>query len=583
MFDARVKEGRVLQHEDPRPLQHGYAPGFRAHFTWASAALLSLLISGCRGEEPQVGSQTNWLLDCDSADDCGGLECICGTCTRSCSGSASCESLEGGSCIAADSQGAVALCDGKVAATDLCVIACENGTCPSGSACIAGVCSPDSAPTASVTIDPERRFQSLIGFGAGLASGEATLLAHPERSALLDAMFEDSGFEMIRLKNRFEQNNTSDTSALETTEQIIAEATTRLGRSPTIFLYSDTPPAILKANGTRECTNYDVTCTLGRNAGGGFDYAAFADYWLNSLTAYFEAGITPDYVSIQSNTDWLPGADTAETCRLLPQQGLDTVVLGSGETVEAEFAGYREALAAVKATVDSSMSITFAAPEVGSSPMVDVYANALDPAEYGALTFHLYGEDALNGTRQYLERIGQISEERGLPVIQSEMEESGLNTAVLVHHTLVTAGGGAYLQRNFVDEDMTQESPALIGTEGDSFSLLPPYHALTHFSRNTRRGWVRVDAQYDVGDLLASAWVAPDDSALTIVLINPTTSPATVAVRAPEEWESAFSDASITRTVFDGAERSTELGSLAAAHGVEMPGNSILTIALEAP
>lgn len=584
MFDARVKEDRLVPHGTAPSPQQGSAPLFQANSKWMFGALLAVLVSGCRGEEPQLGSQTNWLLYCETAADCGGLACICGTCTLDCSGSASCGSLKDGSCVSSDSAGAVALCGGQAAATDFCAVKCEDGLCPSGSSCVAGVCSPDTSPTASVTINPENRFQPLIGFGAGLASTEEALLSHPEMGALLDAMFENSGLEIVRFKNRFEGDNHSD---LESAEEIISQATMRLGKAPTVFLYSDSPPASLKANGSRTCTNFDVGCTLARNAEGGFDYVGFADYWRASLAAYAEAGVSPHYVSIQSNTDWLPGSADAETCRLLPREGLSMVVLGSGETVEAEFAGYMEAFAAVRAAVESSSLVTFAAPEVGSSPMVDSYASELEPAEYGALTFHLYGEDALEGNRVHLERIGEIATEVGLPVIQSEMAETGLNTAVLMHHTLVTAGGGAYLQRDFIvesaEEALDNESHSLIATDGDSFRLLPPYHALTHFARYTAQGWVRVDAQFEGGELLASAWLAPDDSALTIVLINPTTSAATVAVHAPENWESAFSDASVTRTVFDGVERSIELGSFSSSHGVEMPGNSILTISAKAP
>lgn len=575
MFDARVKEGPTVPHVSAHAL--------RPTSKWAVAAFVAFFFSGCRGEEPQLGSQTNWLLDCETSADCGGLECICGTCTLNCSGGRSCASLESASCIAPDSPGAVALCGGQTATSSLCAVTCEDGVCPLGSSCLAGVCSPDAALTASLTIDPGLRFQALVGFGAGLAVGEEAILSHPQKSALLDALFVESGLDIIRLENRYQNETAND---LTPTQEIIAEAATRLGKRPTVFLYSDTPPANLKANGSRECTNFDLACTLGRNADGGFDYAGFASYWSSTLTTYSEAGITPDYVSIQSNTDWLPGSAEAEACRLLPQEGIGTVRVASGEFVEAEFAGYLEALAAVKAALDPSISVTFAAPEVGSSPMVAGYTDVLDPAEYGALAFHLYGEIPIGGSLQHMERIGEIAAEVGLPAIQSEMDETGLNTAVLVHHTLVTAGGGAYLQRNFIvdlaADGLEEEARALIGIQGDSFRLLPPYHALAHFAQSTDEGWLRVSATFDSGELLASAWVAPDDSALTIVLINPTTTPARVELRAPLGWEDAFSDASVTRTVFDGVERSAPLGTLDLPHGVEVPGHSTLTIAAEA-
>src|SRR5690606_16330315 len=97
-------------------------------------------------------------------------------------------------------------------------------------------------------------------------------------------------------------------------------------------------------------------------------------------------------------------------------------------------------------------------------------------SDYGALAFHLYGEIPIDGDRQFLEYIAQIAQEHGNPAIQSEMAESGLNTAALAHHSLVTASASAYLQRNFITTDLGEDSTGLIGTVRDTFTLLPAYH-----------------------------------------------------------------------------------------------------------
>lgn len=583
MVDANLKDERVKARAHARA--RGNATRSCARGIGVALVPFGLAIFGCQGEGPQTGSQTNWLLDCKTSEECDGLECICGTCSVDCSAGASCGSLAEGSCIAADSAGAVALCDGQAATSDFCAVTCDDGSCPSGTSCVAGVCSPDVSPNARLAIDPEIRFQTLIGFGAGLGSKEELLLSHPASEALFDALFEESGFEMIRFKNRFEE---SESASLTAVQEIISQASTRLGKEPTLFLYSDTPPERLKANGSRECVNSDATCTLSRNEEGGFDYAGFAEYWNASLAAYRDVGISPDYVSIQSNADWLPGSSEAEACRLLPREGTGTVTSQTSETVEAEFGGYVEALRAVRAAVGATFTGTFAAPEVGSSPMVSPYAGVLDNAEYGALAFHLYGEVAIDGSREHLQRIGEITAESGLPAIQSEMDETGLHTAVLVYHTLVTAGGSAYLQRNFLSEvDDANPEPldarALVGTTSDSFSLLPSYHALAHFARNIDPGWRRVDAQIDHDELLATAWVSPDETALAIVIINPTMTSTLVEIPAPSGFGETLESATVTRTVFDGVERSRALGTYSAAHGVALPAHSIVTITAERP
>jgi len=67
---------------------------------WAVLWLfVSLWIGACNGfgpstsEDEDLGSNTNWLLRCDTDAECGGeLSCICGACSRYCSGPEDCES-----------------------------------------------------------------------------------------------------------------------------------------------------------------------------------------------------------------------------------------------------------------------------------------------------------------------------------------------------------------------------------------------------------------------------------------------------------------------------------------------------------
>ncbi len=554
-------------------------PSGRFHAAQAmSLALLAVssLTVGCKSEgPPSTSSQTNWLVSCQSSSECGDLECVCGTCTLDCSTMRSCAELEGATCVAANSPGAVALCGGVSSPADVCAIPCDSGSCPQGTSCVAGICSPDVTPSTFVTIDTSTKHQTLIGFGASLDEDEETIGSHPERDALLDALFQQSGFRMVRVKNRF------DTGAedLQPTMTLLSEAATRLGKSPTVFLYSTTPPARLKANGSRTCTGVDVGCTLARTPDGGFDYAGFGEYWRASLQAYQDAGLTPSFVSIQSDADWLPNEYEAEACRLWATEGPLDTTLPSGEVVQAEFAGYLEALSAVKDALAGMPTPTFAAPEAGSPVMVSGYMDALSSSDYGALAFHLYLEQPIGGDYQFLDAVGGIVDEDGHPAIQSEMAESGLNTAALVHHTLVRAQASAYLQRNFVSTDLSEESHGLVGLAGDTFTLLPAYHALTHYARYTDEGWRRVDVDHDDVAVLASAWISPDEDQLTVVLVNPYDMPAAVEIRVGAEFGSGLEDAIVTRTAFAGAERSAVLGQLPSTGVVQVPSRSVVTVA----
>ena len=84
-------------------------------------ATLSLFF-GCQGQQPQVGSQTNWLRACDSTSECGELTCVCGTCTLACDSTDDCGDLDAGdahSLFSVDYLDAIARVVPKDVAVDL--------------------------------------------------------------------------------------------------------------------------------------------------------------------------------------------------------------------------------------------------------------------------------------------------------------------------------------------------------------------------------------------------------------------------------------------------------------------------------
>jgi O-glycosyl hydrolase len=563
---------------------------------WGAVGLIA--VAACRAEEPELaaqtrGSQTNWLTACSSDDDCDGLSCLCGVCTLSCVEDDACAPLGSGSCVrvrsggSADS-GAIATCDGQAPDQGLCLPDCDGAPCAADPApdqveassdpCSLDGCGESDDASAHVTIDPSLRYQALIGFGASLNYDEETIVQHPAKAALYDAMFLQSGFDLIRLRNRFEADNSDD---LLPASEIVTEATARLGRRPGLLMTSGSPPAALKANTDRYCSQSDAQCTLARGPSGSFDYAAFAEYWRVSLEAYEALGIHPDYVSIQNNADWIPPGTTAvEACRFLPVEGTTSVTTPEGESVVAEFPGYAEALAAVRSAVSAlAGDYDFCAPEVGSVVMVSPYSSSLAPAAFDAFAFHLYGTDPRAIDTAQLERLRDLGDAIGKPSIQSEMQANGLDTAILVHHALTSAGSAAYLQQQFVSPSIDPASSALIGVDSETFQTLPAYHALSHFARATDPGWRRIEATSDSTELLASAWLSPDERSLTLVLINPGDSATDAEVLVPEAVAPLLGAATVTRTIFDGTERSAALGALPGDHVVQLPARSIVTVA----
>lgn len=533
-------------------------------------------VVGCMpNDEPQTGSQTNWLRACATDADCGSNSCQCGVCTHPCSTDDSCSDLPGASCVAPGDPAAVAVCNGSAPAVgSLCLARCgSSNDCSGRQACVAGVCSVSMTANAHVSIDLQSRFQVLSGLGATLAYAEPAVTQYADANQLYSAMFADLGLDTLRLRNRFGYTGDDNLASAAT---IIDAASRSLGRRPTVVLASWSPPAVLKANGSTTCNGEQDSCTMARLPTGGFDYGAYADYWRDSLDAYAAVGVNPDFVAIQNNPDFVPmGILPGEGCRFLPVQQTLSVSVG-GQLRALEFPGYDQAIQAVLTRLRGLTSPPkIIAPETSEPNLVGEYVQHLEPSSFDAIGHHLYGSIPSSPDLTQFRRLNEIGQSTGRPVFQTEMNADGLGTAVLLHHTLATEGASAYLQNALVGP--TVESGALIVVEGSTLSLEPAYHALRQFARFTDPGWVRAGAESDQPDLLASTWVSPT-GAVTIVVVNQGTKGFDIELGLASI---ASSRSQVIRTVFDGVERSSNLGELPVDHVVRLPEHSIVTIAID--
>jgi O-glycosyl hydrolase len=467
-----------------------------------------------------------------------------------CSATEECTALAGGTCVDVEDPSVAASC-GEIPATT-------------------GLCLPAPQPV-TVSIDPTVEYQSLIGFGASLSHDDDFIVGYAEKEQLYDVMFADSGFEVVRLRNRYELGNEP---ALAAAREVIGAAEARLGRTPAVFLSSGSPPAYLKANGTRACSALDVGCTLSRTPDGAFDYEGFAQHWRTSIDAYAQVGIRPDFLSIQSNVDLVPPEGAVEACLFLPREGTRLVTTADGQSLEGEFAGYSEAMEAVAAALSASAPPAFAGPEVSDLSVLDDYSQALSNVD--SVAYHLYGTDPAAVARGDGEVPLTLRDAGTRPSIQSAMQATGLATAILTHHALVAQNSAGYLQQQFVAPAVEEASTALIGADAQGIEPLPAYFALWHFARFTDPGWVRVEAAADSRDILVSAWASPEGDALTVVLINPGIE--AVDVEISPIGGSGNQVTFVYQTAFDGDERASELGLLPEDDRLRIPGHAIVTV-----
>jgi hypothetical protein len=426
------------------------------------------------------------------------------------------------------------------------------------------------------------RFQTLTGFGATLAYAETEVVNHPKRADLYDAMFGALGLDVLRLRNHYGYPGEDDLTA---PSAIVAAAEARLGRKPTVFLASWSPPPALKASGTTTCSGNTDTCTLGRNGTGNFDYAGYAAYWRSSLEAYANVGLLADYIAIQNNPDFVPTAVApGEGCRLLPTEGSTTVMLDGSEST-IQLPGFVEAQNAVFAQLAGlSPAPRFIAPDVADYGNVARYLRYLDASKVDAIGHHLYGADPAAIDVSALSQLEQLGRTFGRPLFQTEMPSEGIATAVLVHHAVTVENASAYLHSALVGPppDSSVPSTALIRIGSNDITLTTGYQALRHFARFTDPGWTRVATELSEvkpSGLLTSAWLSPEGTALTVVLVNPGTSAVDLQL---ELGLPQIQASSVFRTAFDGQERFANLGALSTEGDLRLPGHSVVTVAVRA-
>jgi glucuronoarabinoxylan endo-1,4-beta-xylanase len=550
-------------------------------FVFLGCAFGCMLGSCARDTDPLYGSQTNWYRSCKTPLDCeNGLECLCGTCTRRCDTMSECENLASAACLTASYDAVVELCSGEASAVSMCLVPCPGAPCPTGTTCSAGACVPRDSVEAQVSIDLDTRYQTLVGFGASFAYCEDEMVAHPRKGALFDALFTDSGFEVLRMGNRYEAGQES---VLARTGQLVSAAIERMEPDPVLLLTSGSPPASFKANGSRACSGNPDSCTLLRLEDGGFDYEGLADFWRDTLVQYGQVGVYPTYLSIQNNPDWVPSSSvSADACHFLPREGTETVDVG-GETQTLSFPGYEEALSAVVANIATlEPAPSLLGPETSSLTAALAYTPGFDPSSLAALAIHLYSSEPTLPDVASFEAVLAMADDQKLPVFQTEMAAEGLETAVLAHRALTEANAAMYLQNDFISSATALEknTRALVQLTDDDFVLQAPYYALKHYAFASDGGDVRVAAEVEGREALVSAWLRPDGERLTLVALNQGAKAIRLRLEAAE-FLSGFASSRVFRTNFASGEFWASLGSFPTEGSVELPASSILTIALE--
>lgn len=367
----------------------------------------------------------------------------------------------------------------------------------------------------SVDVDLGERYQTLEGFGAAVAWYDNWLTDHPNKAELYDVLFSELGLDILRLRNRFRYQ---DEFWVES-QEIVAEGSRSLGRDLTLLMSSWSPPPDLKSSGQTDCTDA-VSCTLARE-GDEFAYQAFAEYWNDSLDAYAALGIVPKFISIQNEPDYHPNG--WEGCRFAASES-------------AEFPGYDRALEAVHSLVSQRETppLLLGPETIGiTGGKVQDYTKAMNTGLLYGIAHHLYDGNMWQAPDDFSLAL-QSLRATSLPVFQTEFsveaaEGGAFETAWLIHNSLTQADAVAYVYWDLIWNWQGESEGGLVALEFPDaerwqsergYKKRSSYYSVQHFAKFTDPGWVRVDASSSSDALRVSAFVSPNEDAVTLVLLN---------------------------------------------------------------
>jgi glucuronoarabinoxylan endo-1,4-beta-xylanase len=411
---------------------------------------------------------------------------------------------------------------------------------------------------ASGTVNVSTRYQTLEGFGAAGAWYEGWLTDHPNSETLYNLIFDELGLDIYRVRNTYDY----DSGYMSRTQTIVTEG---LRRNPNlkILISSWSPPTYLKSTG-----RLDEGTLIGGPSN--YDYDGYAQWWADSITAWSGYGVDADYISIQNEPDW----DGNDRCLLDP-------------TENSSHAGYDQAFEAVYNEMHSRFGSSMpkmVGPETISFTGAGAYINAMiDQSHAYGYAHHLYGPSNADDPDGYISGMTSFAASYGYkPLFETEfskLESPGaiyfsdaMNLAILMHNALTVEGVVSYLYWDLY----WAEPGCLISFPGygdPGYTINPVYYAFKHYAKLTDPGWQRVYATEDSADLRMSAYISPDNSRLTIVVINTSTGSTNLTL-AIDDFSSDTSE------VYQSTEAESWADLGAYNPSMTLPAESITTIAL---
>jgi glucuronoarabinoxylan endo-1,4-beta-xylanase len=417
----------------------------------------------------------------------------------------------------------------------------------------------------TLRINTNTRFQTMEGFGAAQAYYERWVTQHPNKEELYQLVFQDLGLDWLRLQNVYGNGTGFDPADAA---ELVQKAHQYADDSVRILMTSWSPPANIKSN-----NDVNNGGTLLKDANNNYMYADFGKYWKDALTAYANAGVHPNWISIQNEPDWQA---TYASCLFAP-------------TETATLAGYDKALDSVYQKIKDLPSAPLL---IGAEPTgigSGNFKNYSDPIKskdhlFG-YAYHLYNGGDPNTPNSYnsaLSVIGQYDATKPNIMTEYEHADAGwLNTGWLINNVLTKANASAYFywdlmwdNHGLIDIDYPWDPSLWQNAKG--YTINPPYYAFKHFSKHIKPGYERISGVNANNSIISSAFIKKQGGdTMVFVLVNGSTTDITSLLDIPGK---SVKKSDIYQS--SGTNYYDSLGALNQDMLLFLPANSITTVVM---
>jgi glucuronoarabinoxylan endo-1,4-beta-xylanase len=370
-------------------------------------------------------------------------------------------------------------------------------------------------------VDVNVVYQQLEGFGGAAVYDCPKLVAHTKKEEIYDLLFKELGIDILRIRNTYDYS--SGTGDLTATGTIVAAAK-EPQRNPNlkIELVPWSPASYLKSTG-KESNGTTRPATLAKS-GGLFVYDAYATWWANSLTAWANVGVYPDYISIQNEPDIETDYDS---CKFTP-------------TETTTYAGYDQAFEHVFQEMYSRMGSgipkMLAPCTMGFGGSVPYITALIDQDHVYGFSHHLYTDGSYDDPDGMISGMTTYGNNYGYKTLHMT-EYVRLSTtpdfnmawrfAWHIYNCLYYEGVSSFYNWTLFRGYSTTSGGIVTMTTSSDYVIRPQYWFLKAYTHFTDPGWYVVHTSVGgtgASNLRMSAFKNPDSNQLTVVILNITDS-----------------------------------------------------------